>query len=331
MKSSIKLLYTAGFALAGTVAFASPASAQATRTWVSGTGDDANPCSRTAPCKTFAGSISKTAAGGEINCIDAGGFGAVTINKSITILCDETEAGVLVSGTNGIVINDGGAGTAQVTLSGLDLEGLGFTTSGSGIRGVWFISGASLVVRNSTIRNFRDATNGTGIAFTPSTTAKLLVDNVSVTGNGNGTAGGGIVIQPTGSGSSKATITNSRIFNNGGTGVLTSAVGLTAGTALYTEIRGSEISNNNAGVGAISPPSTRSVMVTTVHSTSSQNTLYGVLSNGSSAQNRLSDDVININGTGVQSAAGGFLLSYGDNLLFGNTTDGTFSSTLPKQ
>src|SRR6202171_2112721 len=78
-----------------------PAHAQATRTWVSGVGDDANPCSRTAPCKTFAGAISKTAASGEINCIDPGGFGALTITKAIAIICDNVEAGVLVSGTNG--------------------------------------------------------------------------------------------------------------------------------------------------------------------------------------------------------------------------------------
>ena len=77
-----------------------PASAQATRTWVSGVGDDVNPCSRTAPCKTFAGAISKTAAGGEINCLDPGGFGGVTITKAISIICGESgEAGVLVSGT----------------------------------------------------------------------------------------------------------------------------------------------------------------------------------------------------------------------------------------
>src|SRR5512133_1207923 len=78
---------------------ASSLNAQATRTWVSGVGDDVNPYSRTAPCKTFAGAISKTAAGGEINIIDPGGFGAVTITKSITIRSDHIEAGVLVSGT----------------------------------------------------------------------------------------------------------------------------------------------------------------------------------------------------------------------------------------
>src|SRR5207253_887052 len=79
--------------------------AKASRTWVSGVGDDVNPCSRTAPCKTFAGAISKTAIGGEINCLDPGGFGAVTINKSLTINCHYTEGGALAGG-NGITIND---------------------------------------------------------------------------------------------------------------------------------------------------------------------------------------------------------------------------------
>src|SRR6476660_10572646 len=77
--------------------YASPAHAQATRTWVSGVGDDANPCSRTAPCKTFAGAISKTAPGGEINCLDPGGFGAVTITKSLAIKCKYTEGGILAA------------------------------------------------------------------------------------------------------------------------------------------------------------------------------------------------------------------------------------------
>src|SRR6188508_223353 len=80
---------------------------QATRTWVSGVGDDANPCSRTAPCKTFAGAISKTATGGEINVLDPGGFGGVTITKSITIDCEDTQGSILASGTNGINVNDG--------------------------------------------------------------------------------------------------------------------------------------------------------------------------------------------------------------------------------
>src|ERR1700760_1472284 len=97
-----------GLLLAGLLGTA-PAQAQATRTWISGTGDDANPCSRTAPCKTFAGAISKTAAGGEIDCQDPGGFGGVTVVKSITLDCGGGIGGqvgsILVSGTNGVTIN----------------------------------------------------------------------------------------------------------------------------------------------------------------------------------------------------------------------------------
>src|SRR5881392_1320633 len=91
---------------------AATASAQATRTWVSGVGDDANPCSRTAPCKTFAGAISKTAANGEINCLDSGGFGAVTITKSLIIDCTGTLGGILNAGSNGVAVNIAGG---QVT------------------------------------------------------------------------------------------------------------------------------------------------------------------------------------------------------------------------
>src|SRR3954471_12042303 len=117
-------IFKAGPALA-LVALALPASAmgQATRTWVSGVGDDVNPCSRTAPCKTFAGAISKTANGGEINCIDPGGFGGLTINKSLTIKCHYTEGGALVAGTNAFVVN--ATATDKVTLRGLDINGTG--------------------------------------------------------------------------------------------------------------------------------------------------------------------------------------------------------------
>src|SRR5881275_1681887 len=102
--------------------------AQATRTWVSGVGDDANPCSRTAPCKTFAGAISKTAPSGEINCLDPSGFGAVTIIKSITISCEMGTAGVLVSGSTGITVNV--AVSDIVYLRGLEFNGMGTGLNG---------------------------------------------------------------------------------------------------------------------------------------------------------------------------------------------------------
>src|SRR5882724_10092543 len=116
-----------------------PAQAQATRTWVSGVGDDANPCSRTAPCKTFAGAISKTAAGGEINCLDSGGFGGVTITRSITISCEPITAGVFVSGTNGIVVQ--AAADSVVVLRGISIEGLE-----RGTNGIQFLSGRVLTI-----------------------------------------------------------------------------------------------------------------------------------------------------------------------------------------
>src|SRR6201986_952393 len=95
-----KLMLTTAALVAGGALYSAPAYAQATRTWVSGVGDDVNPCSRTAPCKTFAGAISKTAAGGEIDSLDPGGFGTVTITKSITIDGGAGQVGSLLgSGT----------------------------------------------------------------------------------------------------------------------------------------------------------------------------------------------------------------------------------------
>jgi hypothetical protein len=152
---------------------AAPADAQATRTWVSGVGDDANPCVRTAPCKTFAGAISKTAPNGEINCIDPGGFGAVTITKSITIDCGATFGSVLAALTNGINVN--GAGI-NVTLRNIEIQGVTI-----GLVGINFIAGASLRVENMSIHGF-NAGSAVGILFAPnSANAVLLVNNSYIT------------------------------------------------------------------------------------------------------------------------------------------------------
>src|SRR3954469_13089767 len=140
------------------------ASAQATRTWVSGVGDDANPCSRTAPCKTFAGAISKTANGGEINCLDPGGFGAVTINKTLVIDCHYTEGGVLASG-NGIVVS--ATSTDIVVLRGLDIFGVTPPTNG-----VRILTAAAVLIEDCVIRRF-NAANSWGISFQPSGATQL--------------------------------------------------------------------------------------------------------------------------------------------------------------
>jgi parallel beta helix pectate lyase-like protein len=175
------------------------ADAQATRTWVSGVGDDANPCSRTAPCKTFAGAISKTAASGEINCLDPAGYGGVTITKSITIDCTSTLGGILAAGMNGITVNNG---TAVVSIRGLDINGAstglcgikvsaaarvyientvidGFTQSG-----IWVenIGDTKVLIKNATIKN----NVVDGIYSVPKGTADILVVDSYLSGNGNG-------------------------------------------------------------------------------------------------------------------------------------------------
>jgi hypothetical protein len=162
------------------ISFVSPASAQATRTWVSGVGDDANPCSRTAPCKTFAGAISKTAAFGEINCVDSGGFGGVTITKSTHIRCPGVEAGVLVSGTNAIVVNLP-AQTDRVTLEFLDIEGLGPSTTS--INGVHIIGSGRTIIRNCRINGFN---TGNGVNLVGTVNASAVIQNSNITNNVGG-------------------------------------------------------------------------------------------------------------------------------------------------
>ena len=153
-------------ALAALGLFASGAFAQATRTWVSGVGDDANPCSRTAPCKTFAGAISKTAAGGEINAMDPGGYGALTITKSIMITGDGTMASVLVSGTNGIVVQ--AAPSDVVILRNLHFDGIG-----TGVNGIRFLAGGELHVEGCEIHGFTQQ----AIDVAPSNDALVFVTN----------------------------------------------------------------------------------------------------------------------------------------------------------
>ena len=153
---------------------------QASRTWVSGVGDDANPCSRTAPCKTFAGAISKTAAGGEIDALDPAGYGAVTITKAITIDGGGGQvASVLVSGTNGIVVQ-ANAATDVVILRNLRINGIG-----SGLNGIRFLSGKDLNVESCYIFGFTQ--NGIDIALNQASAASVhIIDTVLKNNGGDG-------------------------------------------------------------------------------------------------------------------------------------------------
>jgi hypothetical protein len=297
---------------------AAPANAQATRTWVSGVGDDANPCSRTAPCKTFAGAISKTAAGGEINCIDPGGFGAVTIGKSLTILCDNTEAGVLVSGTNAIIVNLPLA-TDTVTLKGLDIEGLG-----TGINGITFIQQGTLHVQNVRIHGFRNG--GNGINFAPSTagaTSELFVQDTTVSDSGNSGTTAGIAIRPTSSANAKVTLNRVQVVNNS-SGIIASAGG--TGTVLGI-VRDSNVSGNaNNGITSSSTGANINLMIDNVAVVGNG---IALASSGTGAGMLVGRSSITANTTAVSAAAPSAIISYGDNLVNGNTNGESFSAGTP--
>src|SRR5436305_3329593 len=123
-----------------------PASAQATRTWVSGVGDDVNPCSRTAPCKTFAGAMSKTALGGEINCLDPAGYGGVTITKALTLNCGYTLGSIFVSGGPGITVNAGL--NDRISIRGIQLTGINQTAS-PGTIGIRILAAQAVSIEDS--------------------------------------------------------------------------------------------------------------------------------------------------------------------------------------
>lgn len=281
-----------------------PAFAQATRTWVSGVGDDANPCSRTAPCKTFAGAISKTAAAGEINCIDPGGFGAVTVTKSMTISCEGLSAGVLVSGTNGIIF--AGGANDYLYLKGLDIEGFG-----TGLSGILFNSGGLLHVEDCTIRHFLNA----GITIQPATSARFVVTRTTLFNNGNGSTGSGLIVKPTGGGTSGAV--DHVIANRNTNGIQADG---SAGGVVNFSVTDSVLTENTL-VGANSTTSSvaAGMMLQRV----------AVTGNGTGLQNasgssflRVGDSLITANGTGVS----GTVSSYGNNQLDQNATNGTMTA-----
>jgi hypothetical protein len=287
---------------------ADPVHAQATRTWVSGVGDDVNPCSRTAPCKTFAGAISKTAPGGEINCMDPGGFGAVTITKSITIDCDATLGSILAGGSNGINVN--GAGVAVV------IRNLSINGAGGGLIGINFVNGLSLEIDNVTISRFTGGA-ATGIKFSPSTgSSTLFVNNSTITTNGIAPqVGGGIVVQTAG-GTAAVVINKTRIENNslGVSAVSTSG-------AITMTVRDSIVASSQSFGILATAGGTLNLMVE--HSTVSNNLNTGVLSTGASSTVRIANSVITGNATGVGTSGSGVLRSFKNNAIKGNGADGT--------
>jgi hypothetical protein len=250
MKSSALIALVNAIALAF---LARPANAQASLSWVSGLGNDANPCTRTAPCKTFAGTISKTAAGGTINCLDPGGFGALTITKSITIDCEKVFGSVLVSGTNGMTIAAGSGGV--VNLRGLRFDGLIGNGGNSGTTGINVTQAAAVYIEKSVIFGFQTD----GINFTGGGT--LVVNDTAVYSNGTGIVlnGGGSTIN--------ATLRDVIVHDNSGAGVSITSGGATIdhstlaynatglnvnGSSVTALIGNSTITGNTTGVSVSS-------------------------------------------------------------------------------
>ncbi len=269
--------------------------AQASRTWVSGVGDDANPCSRTAPCKTFAGAISKTAVGGEIDALDPGGFGAVTITKGITIDGGGGQvASVLVSGTNGIVVQ-ANASTDVVILRNLRINGIG-----TGVNGIQFNSGKALFVQNCEIFGFTQ--NGINV-----TTAggKVFVRNTDATNN----AGSGLAVQSTAN--TSVDIDRSHFDLN--------TFGVLAGNFSTVTVSNSSASGNSQ-VGFIGSAGAGAAELNVVDSTASNNAGSGVQASSGATVSVTNVSLHNNPGGGFAIGGTGVIKSFGNNF---NTNLGT--------
>jgi parallel beta helix pectate lyase-like protein len=285
--------------------------AQATRTWVSGVGDDTNSCSRTAPCRTFAGAVAKTAAGGEVDVLDPGEFGPVVINKAITLASEGVLAAVAATaGFEAIVIHVPAG--AVVTLRGLTITG-----AGAGLTGIDFQGGGELHVEKCAIRQFK----GDGIAFSPLGTASaLFVSDTDVSDNG-----AGIDVTPFTSGVAAAVIDRVHA-NNNGFGVIADNG---AGIFVDVTVRDSVASGNtNIGLAARSNRMPLRMMLNRVVASFNPT---GIQVFGAGATIWLGDSVVLANSTGLSIVNGGSLLSYGDSQVNGNGTDGTPSGPATRQ
>jgi hypothetical protein len=292
-----------------TLCIAGVAQAQATRTWVSGVGDDVNPCSRTAPCKTFAGAISKTATGGEISVLDPGGFGALTITKAITINGHGPLASILASGTTGIIVN--APSTANVVLRDLDING-----AGTGIDGIRILNGAKIVIENTRIQGFTQQ----GIEIAPSTAGlvqQVVVHKSEIRNNTQQ----GILVLPTGTATVKLEVSSSLVSNHGVGGVDV------AGNNNSASIFDTVFTNNNPGVQVQLTSSTAFVESCMIaNNTTGINSGIG----GQTPVIRISRCAI-VNNSVAGLSGTGTTVGLSNNMLIGNVAGNAVSSSVAQQ
>jgi hypothetical protein len=280
--------------------YSAPASAQQSRSWVSGVGDDFNPCTRTAPCKTFSGAISKTAINGIINCLDPGAFGVLTINKSITVDCHDVFAGVLASGQSGMTINiavNANDPHRTVHLRNIYLSGTGVSgTVGTrtGLIGVRILSAAKVILEDMLISDFSQQ----GVADTRVGNGSLFIRNTTITKNNGACIG----LAATG-GTLGAYADDVRCDGNG--------LGVAAGTG-NNFIANRSVFSGNTGAGVQADGGQ-----ITINGSLISNNGTGVIRNSGTV--RLSNNDIAFNNTGITGAT----TSFGNNRISGNGSAGT--------
>jgi hypothetical protein len=287
------------------VLYAVPAHA-ATRTWVSGTGDDMNPCSFTAPCKTFASAITKTDPGGEISVQGPGGYGQVTITKAITINGEGSLASILAP--SGVAITVSAAATDKVVLRNLSLTG-----AGGGAMGVQILSG-NVTIDKCLISQFTSGfVGGFGIYMNASATSFVAVIDTNLVNNSHG------VWLQTSSGSAVGSLDNVRITGSPGYGVI-------AGSGADISMSRSVV--YNAGTGALLTNAS-GAMINATDSTLTN-------TNGIAVSAAASGSIINLNNmtlfnnlTALSTAAGATIATGNNNKAAGYggalTTNGTIN------
>lgn len=304
---TIKVLAIATFMFA-TVSIAQ---AQASRTWVSGVGDDVNPCSRTAPCKTWAGAISKTAACGEIDALDPGGFGAVTITKSITLDGTGTFASILASLVNGITIN--AAATDVITIRGISINGFC-----NGISGINILQAKAVNVEDCVIFRF---SSGNGITVNETSDLRLNVTNTVIRDNTNA----GINVF-TSSASLKVRVSLEHVS------LIGNNHGLHARSGSFVTARNSVFSNNTTN-GIFADAAQANSAVVFAHANQISNNggngvRAGNAGNVGTSGIEISQNMIDVNvANGVLVSTNGVVNTFSNNSIQGNGTDGCAGCT----
>jgi hypothetical protein len=287
------------------------------QTFVSATlGSDSSPCTRVSPCLTFAVALAQTSAGGEIDVLDPGDFGPVTVTKAITIYGNAVGgAGMITSpGTSGIVVSAGA--NDVIHLGGLVFDGV----NASGTSGVVFLSGARLHIENCAVLGFTTS----GITFSPgtgsATTTLLVVQDTTILNNATG-----LLIRPTGGIAANVALRRLRIDNNTGEGLRLDGTG--GPGAIKATLADSTASLNvSNGIDAVSGPGNATVDVMRVVATSNGSAgIQANQSSGGTASVTVGSSVIYANAIGIQATGGAGLLSYGNNQVTGNTANGGFT------